>query len=57
MKNKIIKSEGYHPANIPTADVNQKQDEEAPNSERIIVRNNIVLYDANERPLIRKIGF
>lgn len=56
--NKIIKSdEGYNPANIPYADNAHKQDDTPPFSERIVKREGIILYDANENPLIRKIGF
>ena len=58
MKNKIVKDEGYHPANIPTADVCQKQDEPPANNYRTVHRSREpLLYDHNDKPLIRKIGF
>lgn len=56
MKNNTVKNnEGYHPANIPLADYNQKKD--TPPEERVISKTKIILYDANENPLVRRIGF
>lgn len=52
---KIEKASGYHPGNI-TSDESFKQDEPPP--ERIVTdRAKPVLFDADERPIYRKIGF
>lgn len=56
MRNKIIKNEGYHPGNITTGQEILKHDN-PPDNSRTVQRDKFLLYDCNEKPLVRKIGF
>jgi len=57
MKSKlVIKNEGYHPGNITTGQDILKHDN-PPDNSRMVSKDNVVLYDCNEKPLVRKIGF
>ena len=48
----------YHPGALTTDTGGLKHDDQAPMSERVVVDSQRpTLYDANERPLYRKIGF
>jgi len=48
---------GYHPGNL-TCDESFKHDEPPPFSELIVTdRAKPVLFDANDKPIYRKVGF
>lgn len=48
----------YHPGNLTTDAGGLKQDAPPPLCERVVVDRALpVLYDANERPIYRKVGF
>jgi hypothetical protein len=48
----------YHPGALTADNGGFKQDEAPPMSERVVVTTQRpILYDANERPIYRKVGF
>ena len=55
MKNKLIKNEGYHPANLPLSGNNINRGDSL--SERLVDEPKVILYDKDDKALVRKIGF
>ena len=55
MIKKIIKNEGYHPANLPLGSNNINRGDSL--SERLVNEPRVVLYDKDVKALVRKIGF
>lgn len=54
----VVRGDGYHPGNVTTDNGGFKHDEPPAMSERIVTdRVRPVLYDADERPIYRKVGF
>jgi len=53
-----IRGSAYHPGNVTVDTGGLKHDETPPMGERIVTdRARPVLYDADDRPIYRKVGF